>query len=45
MEVDKISCKIMELIIELKGNMVKIFEKSKLENKILKARKYIINFS
>jgi hypothetical protein len=45
MEVDKISCEIMELIIKWKGNMVRIFEKSKLENKTLKARKHIINFS
>jgi hypothetical protein len=43
MEMDKISCKIMEWLIKLKINLVKVYQKGDLKNKIFKARWFIIN--
>jgi hypothetical protein len=37
MEMDKIGCKIMELFIKLKIDLVKIYQKSNLKNKIVQA--------
>jgi hypothetical protein len=43
MEMDKISCKIMEWLTKLKINLVKVYQKGDLKNKIFKARWFIIN--
>ena len=43
MEMDQISCKIMEWLIKLKTNLVKVYQKGDLKNKIFKTRWFIIN--
>jgi hypothetical protein len=43
MEMDKISCKIMEWSIKLKINLVKVYQKGNIKNKIFNSSWFIIN--